>query len=291
MSTKTSVAVLGLGLMGTGMAGRLLGHGFEVTVYNRSPEKAEPLRSLGAKVASTPKEAATGAMFILSMLTDDIAARAVWLGETGALAGAAKGATLIECSTITVDWIKELSAAAAKQGCDLLDAPVSGTKPHAAAGELNFLVGGSTSAMEHARPLFEAMGKSITHLGPAGSGALMKLINNYVCGVQAIALAEAVAAIERSHLDRDKAVAILTGGAPGSPLVKMISARMISKSYEPNFMLRTMTKDLRYAHHQCGTTEVGTGAIHTFERAIEAGLGDKDFSSVIELLRDNSRKQ
>ena len=92
-------------------------------------------------------------------------------------------------------------------------------KNHAAAGELTFLVGGSESTLNHARPVLAAMSKEINHLGPIGSGALMKLINNFVCGVQAVALAEAVAAIERSTLDRDKAVAVLTGGAPGSPIV------------------------------------------------------------------------
>jgi 3-hydroxyisobutyrate dehydrogenase len=106
--------------------------------------------------------------------------------------------------------------------------------------------------------------------------------------VQAVALAEAVAAIERSNLDRDKAVGVLTGGAPGSPIVKMISARMLAKNYDPNFVLRLITKDLRYAEHQTGKCAVGEAAIATFQRAIDAGLGDQDFSAVVELLRKST---
>jgi 3-hydroxyisobutyrate dehydrogenase len=271
--------------MGAGMASRLLSKGFDVTVWNRSPDKADALVALGAKVAKTPGEAAGAAQFILTMLADDTAARQVWLGENGALSGASKQATLIESSTITVDWITELSAAAANRGLDLLDAPVTGSKPAAAAGELTFLVGGSPTVLEKARPVLAAMSREIIHLGPNGSGALMKLINNFVCGVQVVALAEAVAAIERSSLDRDKAVGILTGGAPGSPIVKMVAARMVARNYDPNFPLKLTTKDLRYAQHQLGSMDIAAAAQHTFERAVAAGFGDKDFSSVIEVLR------
>lgn len=288
---NTSVAFLGLGIMGTGMATRLLGRGFDVTVFNRSPQKAVALRSLGAEVAYTPREAAKYATCIISMLADDDAARAVWLGADGALAGAKAGAVLVESSTATVDWVKELAAAAAGRQLEFLDAPVTGSKSHAASGELTFLVGGADSALSKVRPILSAMSKEIMHLGPVGSGALMKLINNFVCGVQAVALAEAIAAIERSSLDRQKAVGVLTGGAPGSPLVKMISARMMAHNYEPNFMMKLIAKDIRYAQRQIGDTEVGAAALHTFERAIQAGHGDQDFASVVELLRDSTRNK
>jgi 3-hydroxyisobutyrate dehydrogenase len=289
MAMQTPVAILGLGIMGGGMASRLLSKGFAVTVYNRSPQKAEALRSLGATVAHTPREAVANAMFVLSMLSDDTAARQIWLGPDGALAGAMRGAILIESSTVTIDWVKELSTEATKHGCEFLDAPVTGSKNHAAAGELTFLVGGSDKVVAKASEVLSAMSKEIVHLGSTGSGALMKLINNFVCGVQVVALGEGIAAIERSTMDRDKAVGVLTNGAPGSPLVKMIAARMLAKNYDPNFMLKLVTKDLRYARDQVGATEVGNAAIRTFERAIDAGLGDKDFAAVVELLRHNSQ--
>jgi 3-hydroxyisobutyrate dehydrogenase len=285
MAAKTTVAVLGLGTMGTGMATRLLGHRFDVTVYNRSPAAAEAMVQLGAKVAYTPREAAGGASVVLSMVADDDAARGVWLGPDGALAGVKAGSVLIESSTISVDWVRELSSAARDLGCELLDAPVSGSKPQAAAGELVFLVGGDETALEKARPLLAAMGRDVVHLGPSGSGALMKLINNFVSGVQVVALAEGINMIERSGLSREKAVAVLTNGAPGSPMVKVTAARMLASNFEPNFMLKLMTKDLRYAQAQSGGMDVCAAAIRTFERAIDAGFGDKDFSAVVECLR------
>ncbi|HEX3730253.1 MAG TPA: NAD(P)-dependent oxidoreductase, partial [Opitutaceae bacterium] len=189
-SERPPVAFLGLGIMGSSMAARLAAAGFPLAVYNRNPAKAAALQAAGARIAATPAEAAAGAQFVLSMLADDAASRAVWLGENGALRGAGPGAILVESSTITVDWIREFSAAAQAKGLELLDAPVTGSKVHAAAGELNFLVGGSAAALERARPVLASMSKSITHLGPAGSGSRMKLINNFLCGVHAASLAE-----------------------------------------------------------------------------------------------------
>jgi len=196
--SQPHIAFLGLGLMGSGMARQLLAKGFPVTVYNRNPEKAQPFADAGAKVASSPKEASAGAQIIISMLADDNASRSLWLGNEGALTGAREGALCIESGTVTVDWVKELSAAAAQRGGELIDAPVTGSKTQANSGELNFLVGGSESALERGRAALSAMGKSIVHLGPTGSGALLKLINNFVCGTQLASLAEGLAMIERS---------------------------------------------------------------------------------------------
>jgi 3-hydroxyisobutyrate dehydrogenase len=285
MSGKTSVAFLGLGIMGSAMAGRLLAHGFAVKVYNRSPGKADALAALGAKVAKTPREAAVGASVVISMVADDDAARALWLGADGALAGVAGNTILVECSTISVEWVRELSTAARRLDCELLDAPVTGSKPQAAAGELTFLVGGAAEAVARVQPVLSAMGKGVNHLGPSGSGALIKLVNNFMCGVQAVAFAEGMKMIDKAGIDRDKAVSVLTTGTPGSPIVKVIASRMQASNYEPNFLLRLMTKDMRYAQAQSGGMEIGAAAIHTFEQAIDAGLGDKDFSAVIDYVR------
>jgi 3-hydroxyisobutyrate dehydrogenase len=181
--SKPRVAILGLGIMGSGMAGRVLSADFPLMVYNRNREKAAPFEKGGAFVAASPREAAARAEIIISIVADDAASRAVWLGEDGALAGASRESVLVESSTLTVAWVKELAAAAAHRGCELLDAPVTGTKPHAAAGELLFLVGGSASALATARPVLSVLSRDIVHLGPTGSGAYLKLINNFLCGV------------------------------------------------------------------------------------------------------------
>ena len=287
--SKPRVALIGLGLMGSGMARRLLGAGFPLTVYNRSPGRAAPLEEEGARVAASPREAAGAADVVFSMVADDAASRSVWLGKDGALAGAARGAVLVDCGTLTVGWIEELSRAAAAAGCPLLDAPVTGSKGHAAAGELLFLVGGSADALEVARPALAAMSRAIVHVGPTGSGALLKLVNNFLCGVQAASLAEAIALIERSGLDRTKALEVLTTGAPGSPLIKTLAGRMTSRDYTPNFTLKLAQKDMNYAvgegrRHGVPLSTV-TPVIDLYGRAIEGGHGEEDFAAVVEALR------
>jgi 3-hydroxyisobutyrate dehydrogenase len=286
---KPRVALFGLGIMGSGMARRLLGAGFPLAVYNRSAEKAEAVRQEGAEVAASPRDAAKGVDIAISMVADDGASRSTWLGELGAVAALPPGAVLIESSTLTVDWVRELAAAAAAQGCELVDAPVTGSKAHAQSGELNFLVGGSAAALEKARPVLAAMGKNIVHVGPTGSGAMLKLINNFLCAVQAVSTGEALALIEKSGLDRDKTIEVLSAGAPGSPMLKTMFARMTSGDYTPNFRLALMAKDVGYAMKEGEQNGVplttAATALAAFQRALAAGNGDKDFSVVVEPIR------
>ena len=287
--SKPRVALIGLGLMGSGMARRLLGARFPLTVYNRNPQRAAPLAEEGAHVAASPREAAGRADVIVAMVADDAASRAVWLGGDGALPGAARGTVLVECGTLTVGWIEDLSREAAAAGCPLLDAPVTGSKAQAAAGELLFLVGGSAEALEIARPALAVMSRAIVHLGPKGSGALLKLVNNFLCGVQAASLAEAMALIEKSGLDRTKSLEVLTAGAPGSPLLKTLAARMTARDYTPNFTLKLAAKDMNYAvgegrRHGVPLSTVGP-VLELYQRAIAGGHGEDDFASVVEALR------
>ena len=275
--------------MGSGMASRLLSAGFPLTVYNRNREKSIPFADAGAFLAASPCEAASRAQIILSMVADDSASRAVWLGKKGALSGASPGSVLIESSTLSLGWVKELEAAGAQRGCEFLDAPVTGTKPHAACGELLFLVGGSADALDAARPVFSVLGRDIVHLGPTGSGAFMKLINNFLCGVQAASFAEALALVDAGGLDRGRAASILSGGAPGSGIVKRMAERIAANDFTPTFALRWMAKDLAYALNGASRNGVAlqtaNAALSVFEQAIVEGLGDEDFSAVTKSLR------
>jgi len=284
--SKPRVAFCGLGIMGGGMARRLLAAGFPLTVYNRNPEKSAALKAEGAQVAVTPREAAVQAELIFSMVADDSASRSVWLGENGALSGVNQGTVIVESSTLSLVWVKELATAAVARGCELLDAPVTGSKTHAASGELLFLVGGSAAALEKARPAFTAMGRAVNHLGPTGSGALLKLINNFVCGVQVASVAQALALIDRVGLNRDKALEVLKAGAPGSPIFRLIADRMTAGDFTPNFLLRLMAKDLRYAVAEGEQNSVNittaAAALELFNIAIARGSGDKDMSAVFE---------
>jgi len=287
--TKPHVAFFGLGTMGSGMARRLLGAGFPVTIFNRSADKAEAFAAEGAIIGRSPRDAARKAEIVVSMVADDDASRSMWLGDDGALSSVPLGAVLIESSTLSVDWIRKLARAASEHDCELLDAPVTGSKPQAAAGELCFLVGGKAEALEKARPALEAMSRAIVHVGPTGSGSLLKLINNFLCGVQAASLAEAMAMIEKGGLDREKAVEILTGGAPGSPLIRTLAGRMMARDYTPNFLLRLMAKDLAYAvaegKNRAIDVATGAGALKVFAAGINHGKADEDLSAVVEQFR------
>jgi 3-hydroxyisobutyrate dehydrogenase len=242
----------------------------------------------GAFVAATPREAAARADIILSMVADDSASRSVWLGEEGALGGSAPDSILIECSTLSIDWIKRLASRATELGCRFLDAPVTGSKPQAESGELLFLVGGREEVIDAARPVFSVLGRDVICLGPNGSGAHMKLINNFLCGVQAASFAEAVAFIDASDLDRERAIAILTAGAPGSGIVKRLAERVTSKDFAPNFALRLMAKDLSYAidaaFEKGISLPIASAALLAFQEAISKGYGEEDFSAVAKSL-------
>jgi 3-hydroxyisobutyrate dehydrogenase len=290
---KQAVALLGLGTMGAGMAENLLKAGFPLTVWNRDRAKAERFVAQGARLADTPAGAAHGATVVLSMLADDGASRSVWLGEEGALAAMAHGTVAVDCSTVSPAWIAELAKAARARGLELLDAPVTGSRMQAAAGQLSFLVGGPDAALETVKPVLEAMSKEITHLGTVGSGATMKLVNNFLCGVQAASLAEGLAWLERSGLDRDTALDLLKRGAPGSPLLANLSARMTSRDYAVNFHLKLMAKDLQYAGEAAAEAGVklttAANARSLFEQAMAAGYGQQDMSAVIEPLRTSSK--
>jgi len=287
---STKVAFLGLGTMGSGMAANLLKAGFSLAVYNRTAAKAQPLVNAGARLAHTPADAAQGASIVLAMLADDAASRNVWLGADGALAAADQGAILIESSTVSPQWIAELSAAAVQRGLQFLDAPVTGSRTQAEAAQLSILVGGSEAALAAATPVLLAMSKEIVHLGPVGSGAKLKLINNFLCGVQIASLAEGLAWIERSGLDREKSLEFLKSAAPGSPVFASLSARMVSQIYAVNFHLKLMAKDLLYAQNEAARCDLdlttALAARKLFEDAVAKGFGEEDMASVIEPLRN-----
>ncbi len=290
-TTLTRVALMGLGVMGSGMAGQLSDAGFPLTLFNRSRERALPFVERGASLADSPRLAALDADVVVAMVADDDASREVWLGEHGALEGANPGAILIECSTLSPDWVRDLARLVESRGCAFLEAPVTGSKVQAASGQLFFLVGGAADTLERARPVLDAMGRGAVHLGAHGSGTFLKLVNNVLCGVQAASLAEALALIERSQLPTDTALAVLTEGAPGSPLVKLLAARMASADYSVHFELDLMRKDLTYgvaAAHALGIgLESARAALIAFDHASEAGAGAKDLSAVVDWLRNS----
>jgi len=289
-----SIALLGLGTMGRGMAANLLKAGFPLTVWNRTRSKADALSSSGAAVADTPAQAAQDATVVIAMLADDAASRAAWLGEDGAMAGMSSGSVAVECSTLSPDWIRELHEAVTQRGLRMVEAPVTGSRTQAEAGQLNFLVGADQEVLDAVTPVLRCMSRDILHLGPIGSGAQLKLINNFLCAVQVASFAEALAWMEQTGLRLDTALDFLKRGAPGSGILSAMSERMTHRTYEVNFLLRLMAKDLRYARlaaAQLGIdVSTSSPAQDLFRQAEDQGLGEKDMSAVVEVVRRASEK-
>lgn len=286
MADLRSVSLLGLGIMGSRMARNLIAKGFEVTVYNRNPERTREFEGK-ARIAGSPAEAARGAAAVIVMVSDDNASRALW---PELLSNMGRDAVGIESSTVSPAWIRELAARAEGAGIAFLDAPVTGSRQFAEDAQLRFLVGGDAEHLEKVRPVLAAMGNESVYLGPAGSGILMKMVNNFVCGVQAAALAEGLSLAERGGLDLSQVQHILTNGAPASPMVKNLSPRMLARDYEePNFHAALMAKDLEYARAEAErfglTLKTAEAARDRFRTAAEEGLGEKDLSAVAEPLR------
>jgi 3-hydroxyisobutyrate dehydrogenase len=289
METKPNVALLGLGTMGRGMAANLLKAEYPLTVYNRTRARAEALESSGARVAETPAAAARVAAVVLAMLADDEASRTAWLGPDGALAAMLPGSVVVECSTLSPDWVAELDAEARRRGLQMVEAPVTGSRAQADAGQLNFLAGANAETLAGVTPILRCMSKEILHLGPVGSGAQLKLINNFLCAVQVTSFAEALAWIERTGLNREAALEFLKKGAPGSGILNAMADRMTKRTYEVNFLLRLMAKDVRYAHaaaEQRGVDlSMAEPAEALFQKAQEKGHGEQDMSAVAEVTR------
>jgi 3-hydroxyisobutyrate dehydrogenase len=277
-----TIAFIGLGTMGSAMAQNLLKAGFAVIVYNRTRDRALPLQDSGAEIADTPAAAAKRADVVFTMVTDDRASRSVWLGDEGILASAQPQAILIESSTVSPSWIRELSDLA--QGLRLLDAPVAGSKPQAIAKELMFLVGGDRETVTEAQPVFLAMGKSAVHFGEIGSGSLMKLISNLTIGVQVATLAEALNFAQSSGLDMAQVIQALSNGSGGSPVVRGKAAQISDRDFTPNFALHLLHKDLGYALEEAGkhNAPLPTTAIarEFYRMAMMQGLGDLDFAAI-----------
>ena len=278
--------------MGSGMAHNLLKAGFPLAVYNRTESKTAPLVELGATAAKSPADAAKDADVVISMLADDDASRALWLGADGALAAMRSGAIAVESSTVSPEWVAELYGHCLRKLVRLIEAPVTGSRTQAEQAQLTFLAAGDKNTLDELMPVLRCMSKEVLHVGKIGCGAQLKLINNFLCGVQAASMAEAIAWIERSDLDRTAALEFLKKGAAGSGILSAMADRMTRRTYEVNFLLRLMGKDLRYAQAAAAREEVTLSTAETagklFEKARAEGHGEQDMSAVVEAVRKSN---
>ncbi|MGB6452332.1 MAG: NAD(P)-dependent oxidoreductase [Steroidobacteraceae bacterium] len=255
------VAFVGIGKMGFAMAGRLLAAGHELTVFNRTVAKAEPLVRLGARSTASPREACDGAEAVFSMTADDASSRSVWLGPEGILAASVvPGRLAIECSTLSYDWVMELAGEAAARGLRYIDAPVTGLPDDAASGALTLLVGAGTDDLQAARSLLGAVSRSVIHFGPAGAGTAYKLIINLMGAVQIASAAEGLALAERAGLDLRVVVDAIAASQAASPQVVRNTRRMRDDDHHRDvvFTPALRLKDVEYALSLAG--KLGLGA-------------------------------
>jgi 3-hydroxyisobutyrate dehydrogenase-like beta-hydroxyacid dehydrogenase len=292
----TTVAVVGTGRMGGAMARAFAAAGHDVVLQNRTRERCDPIaEAIGARVVDTPAEAAAAADVTITMLADDAAVRGVFTGSDGLVEGAHEGGVLVDMSTVLPATIRSVEAAIRATGSGLLDAPVSGSVSLAQSGQLTLMVGGVTGDLERARPMLDAVAKTIFHLGPLGSGAAMKLAVNVVIFGLNGALAEGLALAEASGVDRALAYDVIAAGAAGAPYVGYKRAQFLDPDDAPvAFSLALTEKDLRLITETA--TAVGQPLPQTainleLVRAAAASLGaDRDFAAVAGELRSRRAK-
>lgn len=296
MAENNRVAVIGAGRMGGAMVGSLRSAGYEVTVYNRSRDKADAVaETTGASVAATAAEAAASSTVVLSSLADDAAVIATHTGPDGTVSGLTSESVLVETSTIDPHTLSVLDPAVSATGATLLDGPVSGSVALVQQSKLTFMVGGDAAALEAVRPVLEALSAKIFHVGELGAGATIKLAVNAIVHSTNVALAEALVLAEEAGVDRATAYEVFAGSAAASPFLAYKQAAFVDPENAPvAFSLDLVKKDVDLILGLAESVGVPMtqfeGGRAVTEQAIEAGYGNKDMSAVATYLRSAHTK-
>ncbi|MFL5991561.1 MAG: 2-hydroxy-3-oxopropionate reductase [Rubrobacteraceae bacterium] len=289
------VGFIGLGIMGMPMARNLMEAGYELTVHNRSPEKAEELGKEGAAVAATPREVAENSDVVITMLPDSPQVREVVAGEEGVLEGISEGALLIDMSTISPVVTEELAEALKEKGASMLDAPVSGGDVGAIEGTLSIMVGGEQADFQRAKPLFEAMGKTITHVGPTGAGQVTKAANQVVVALTIEAVSEALVLGSAGGVSAEKILEVLGGGLASNKVMEVKREKFLSHNFEPGGKVEFHHKDLGIAlaaGREYGVVLPAAAVVdQLFEALITRGRGGWDHSALLSLIEDLAQRE
>lgn len=274
---KESVGFIGLGIMGGAMAANLLRAGFDLTVWNRTPSRITPLAQAGAAVGDSPSDVAARSGIVVTCVSDTPDVEAVILGANGILNGARPGTLVIDCSTISPQVTRAIGARLGERGVHLLDAPVSGGSEGAAKGTLSIMVGGEAAQFQRAMPVLQAMGKTITHVGPQGAGQMVKLVNQVLVVVTMQGVAEALLLAQAGGLDLEQTLAAVGGGAAGSWMLNNRGPQVIHRDWRPGFTIDLQQKDLRLVLEtadQLGIPLPSTALVFQFYRTLQQqGLG------------------
>ncbi len=276
------IAVIGIGIMGNGIATNFLKHGYKVAIWNRTKEKLAELVKLGAIIANTPKEATEKADIIFEVSANDQSSRSIWTGEDGILAGATKEKILVVCSTLSISWVDELANICKSKQLQFFDMAMTGSRFGAENGKLVLLVGGNEKILNKIKPDLGAISEQILYFGKAGLGMRFKLILNMLQAIHLIGLKEALILAKKTGLDPmtvGEALAEKPGGAP-------TKSAWIGYQKEPipvNFSLEWITKDLRYVKELAGELDMPylDEALREYTQALEKNLGSKDWTQII----------
>lgn len=291
---NTRVGFVGLGIMGYPMALNLLKAGYSITVWNRSPEKCDDLAAGGASVARTPAEVAASCDIVIAMLADPEACLAVALGPDGIAEAMGPGKGYVDVSTVDADTSTKVASAIRATGATFLEAPVSGSKGPAEQGTLIFLTAGDKALYDASGPLLDVMGKASFFLGDVGAGARMKLVVNMIMGSMMEAFSEGLILAEGAGLQKRDVVEVLGLGAMACPLFALKGPAMCENKYPTAFPLKHQHKDMRLALQLAESlgrrTPVAAAATGEYAAAMDQGLGDADFSAVLEAVALQNRK-
>lgn len=289
------VGFIGLGIMGRGMVRNLLKHQFEVCIWNRTESRMEPLTELGALAGSSPADVAARSDIVITCVSDTPDVEHVIAGPGGVLEQLRPGSLVIDMSTISPQTTRELGEKIRNKGSDMLDAPISGGSEGAANGTLSIMIGGDSGQVERAMPYFEAMGKTITHVGPRGAGQAVKLVNQILVVVTMLGVSEALLFAEASGVDLERTLAAVTQGAAGSWMLSNRGPQVIKRDWSPGFTIDLQQKDIRLvleAADQMGVPLMGTSMIYQLYRTLqERGLGEDGNHALIKALEFLANKQ
>jgi 3-hydroxyisobutyrate dehydrogenase len=289
---KARVGFVGLGTMGLAMAANLARAGFPLTVYNRTAGRAGPLLALGAVEVRSPRQVASASDVVVTCVPDAPQVDEVLFGPGGLAEGLAEGSLVIDCSTISPARTRDFGARLATQGVAMVDAPVSGGSEGATAGTLTIMAGGGPSDVERARPVLGAMGRTITHFGPLGSGQVAKAVNQVILCGNYLGVAEGIVLALKAGLDPELVVGALSGGAAGSWVLQNRSKPMIEDRYPLGFRIALHRKDMAIAlelSRQVGAVLPVAALAATLEDGlIAAGHGDDDNSALARAVRQLS---
>jgi 2-hydroxy-3-oxopropionate reductase len=286
--SNTTIGFIGLGIMGKPMARNLMKAGYPLVVHNRSRSVVDELSKEGAQVATSSQEVAARSEAVITMLPDSPDVELVCAGEQGVFAGVKPGLLLVDMSSISPVVARKLAIEAEQRGCDMLDAPVSGGEAGAINATLSIMIGGKTSAVERAMPIFQNLGKNIVHVGAAGAGQVTKAANQMVVGTTIAIVSEALVLAAKAGVDPAKVREALLGGFAQSKILEAHGQKMLERNFKPGFRIRLHEKDMKIAlatGSEYGVPLMVTSQAAQIMTAMKSmGNGELDHSAIVKFV-------